>query len=97
MTATSTGNFSRSGRTECLSPASRHQTLPDSGAIRPVPGRAAATGRGNSEGRKRTMKQIEKAVYEAPSVIELGAFTAETGYSGIRNNDEITWFFDEWL
>lgn len=43
------------------------------------------------------MKQIEKAVYEAPSVIELGAFTAETGYSGIRNGDEIVWYFDEWL
>lgn len=34
--------------------------------------------------------------YEAPVVIELGSFVEETGLYGIRNNEEINWFFDTW-
>lgn len=39
---------------------------------------------------------MSKDVYEAPAVIALGAFDEETGVFGIRNGDEITWFFDVW-
>lgn len=37
-----------------------------------------------------------KNVYTAPAVIELGAFVDQTGNTGLRNQDEIVWFFDEW-
>lgn len=37
-----------------------------------------------------------KETYETPALTALGDFAAETGAIGIRNNDEIVWFFDTW-
>ncbi|MBP2048202.1 hypothetical protein J2Z21_001126 [Streptomyces griseochromogenes] len=39
---------------------------------------------------------MDKETYEVPAVVELGSFGEETGVFGIRNGDEITWFFDTW-
>ena len=39
---------------------------------------------------------MSKEIYEAPSVLELGAFAEQTGKIGDRNGDEIVWFFDVW-
>ncbi|SDZ36359.1 hypothetical protein SAMN05421504_113165 [Amycolatopsis xylanica] len=35
--------------------------------------------------------------YEAPAVIELGAFDEETGVFYVRNGEEVLWFFDTWI
>ncbi|GAA2972931.1 lasso RiPP family leader peptide-containing protein [Streptomyces enissocaesilis] len=42
------------------------------------------------------MEHIEKVAYEAPAIIELGTFAEETGQIGVRNADEIVFFFDTW-
>jgi hypothetical protein len=34
--------------------------------------------------------------YEAPTMIEMGAFAEETQNCGKQNADEIVWFFDHW-
>ncbi len=39
---------------------------------------------------------MEKIAYEAPEVVELGAFGEETGIYGVRNDEEINWHFDYW-
>ncbi|MBB5830022.1 keywimysin-related RiPP [Micromonospora carbonacea] len=37
-----------------------------------------------------------KETYQAPTLTPLGVFAEETGAYGVRNQDEIVWFFDTW-